>query len=339
MRFALLIVALLATVFSHLTTAYLGQGFLECGNTRGTGQIKQYETENGALDINRFRANYTNRKLEGRDNFYTHLCPQYFVVPVLSADAEPLQYEQVANAIEHLEQSFLQSNVPVFFALQNINYRDDPYLADHVDHLQMVEDTRVGGFQSLNVYFVKTLRASHWGGRPGMKLHGMTSMPFDGSQWPLTPEQQKEDMIVLDYRIATGELMPKVGLNAIVHEAGHWMGLYHQYHNGCDPNKESGGDYVWDTPPSAWPMYDCPPRAVYTCGYAGEGFQEPADTLNYMDSTPNDCQVHFTSGQQSRMRTSFCLYRYGTEFKHNPPFYNVPDFLRNSQDFEISVHR
>lgn len=60
----------------------------------------------------------------------------------------------------------------------------------------------------------------------------------------------KEDMIVLDYRVITGELMPKVGLNAIVHEVGHWLGkfsrfhtkptanadcttgLYHQYHGG-----------------------------------------------------------------------------------------------------------
>ncbi|KAK7531188.1 hypothetical protein IWX49DRAFT_595034 [Phyllosticta citricarpa] len=332
MRLTLLTLALLGMLLPHLSTSHFGQGNLECGNTRGTGQINEYKLDGGgaALNIDRFRANWTHsRKLEGR-NGVTHICPQFFVVPVYAFYfGDYISYKQVAGAIQHLKQSFLQLDIPIFFVLRRIEFIDDAYLADHVDHLQMVDETRVGGFQTLNVYFVKTLRASHWGGRPGMRLHGMTTMPFDGSQWPLTQEQRREDMIVLDYRIATGELMPKVGLNAIVHEAGHWLGLYHQYHSGCDPNKERGGDFVSDTPPSAFPMYDCPPRAIYSCGSAG-AFDEPVDTLNYMDSTPNDCQVHFTSGQQSRMR-------YGTEFDGNPEILKVPEFLKNSGDFEITV--
>lgn len=35
-------------------------------------------------------------------------------------------------------------------------------MTEHVDHLEMVEKTRAGGFQTLNIYFVRTLWAFHW---------------------------------------------------------------------------------------------------------------------------------------------------------------------------------
>jgi hypothetical protein len=75
------------------------------------------------------------------------------------------------------------------------------------------------------------------------------------------------------------------------HEAGHYLGLYHTFQNGCTPP----GDEVDDTPYHL-ENYGCPTPNPDTCPQSG---LDPIH--NYMNYTNDPCYREFTSGQGSRM--------------------------------------
>jgi hypothetical protein len=86
------------------------------------------------------------------------------------------------------------------------------------------------------------------------------------------------------------------GLNkTLVHEAGHYCGLYHTFHftNSCDSetNCNAQGDRVCDTPPTTV-NYGC----STTGGACGNSLVE-----NFMDYSNDNCVNSFTQGQTLRM--------------------------------------
>lgn len=95
------------------------------------------------------------------------------------------------------------------------------------------------------------------------------------------------------------------GYNAgdtLVHEVGHWMGLFHTFQGGC--RDDDLPDELNDTPAEGEPSYDCASRD--TCTAPG------ADPIrNFMNYSLDSCMNHFTAGQVTQMDNMFLRYRFG----------------------------
>lgn len=87
----------------------------------------------------------------------------------------------------------------------------------------------------------------------------------------------------------------------LTHEVGHFLGLYHTFHdtNDCDGESNCGtqGDRVCDTPST--------PLAT-VCSSPACGTQQ---VENYMDYTSETCRDMYTDGQKTRMRATLLTDR------------------------------
>jgi hypothetical protein len=96
------------------------------------------------------------------------------------------------------------------------------------------------------------------------------------------------------------------GLNkTLVHEMGHYCGLYHTFHItqdcGVESNCNSQGDRVCDTPVTTG-NFGCPTNG----GACGNDLVE-----NFMDYTNDGCMESFTQGQSLRMLSQLEVFRPG----------------------------
>ena len=145
---------------------------------------------------------------------------------------------------------------------------------------------RQGGGDALNIYVVN-----------GGGLLGWATFP---SHYKAQPYM---DGIVVNYGSLPGGHIQRfdLGLTA-THEAGHWLGLYHTFQNGCS----ASGDLVDDTPPQRTPTRGCP-EGKDTC--TTDPGLDPIH--NFMDYSDDRCYTEFSGGQSSRMTEQFLHFRAG----------------------------
>ena len=87
--------------------------------------------------------------------------------------------------------------------------------------------------------------------------------------------------------------------DTLIHETGHWLGLFHTFEGGCN----EPGDLVPDTAAEAEPSFFCQ-TTRNTCPAAG---LDPV--RNFMDYSQDACMNMFTAGQVRRMDVAFEKWR------------------------------
>ncbi|KDQ52691.1 hypothetical protein JAAARDRAFT_183956 [Jaapia argillacea MUCL 33604] len=195
----------------------------------------------------------------------------------------------IADQISVLNELYSQSGLS--FATASVDRWNAPEFFSitegSAEALAMKSATAMGNEDTLNIWTVGDLG----GGIKG----GFSTFPSQYTNDPIS-----DGVVVLFSTLPGG---PFAGANSgknVVHEVGHWCGLYHTFQGGCTPP----GDYVDDTPAEANPAPGgCP--VIDSC--PNDPGLDPVQ--NYMDYSSEECKTEFTTGQMSRMQDQLRTYR------------------------------
>ncbi|KAF9003565.1 metalloprotease [Cyathus striatus] len=144
---------------------------------------------------------------------------------------------------------------------------------------EMKTQLRIGDVFDLNIFTV---------GFVGTGLLGVATFPAEYIDFPTL------DGIVLRDSSFPGGTANHYNLGkTAVHEAGHWVGLYHTFQGGC----YGVGDMVDDTPAEFNNTHIC----------VSQPGLDPIH--NYMDYSYDSCVYELTPGQTARMRDQLRTYR------------------------------
>jgi hypothetical protein len=108
------------------------------------------------------------------------------------------------------------------------------------------------------------------------------------------------DGVVISYDSLPGGFAPFDEGDTLVHEVGHWCGLFHTFQGGCSKRN----DGVADTPAELDPFFGCAFVQPDTCPAPG---LDPI--FNFMDYSDDACLDEFTAGQTERMTKMLTIFR------------------------------
>ena len=132
----------------------------------------------------------------------------------------------------------------------------------------------------------------------------VTGLADDLLGWATFPQMYPEDsfmhgVVLLGASLPGGTAAPYNLGKTLVHEAGHYLGLFHTF----ESHQNSSGCTVDDTPAERSPSSGCP-IGRDTC--PGDG---PDPIHNFMDYSSDACMTLFTQGQSLRMMAEVAMYK------------------------------
>lgn len=144
------------------------------------------------------------------------------------------------------------------------------------------------GFQNVYQYFVIN--------RNQCPVLGEAIYPWDATL--------DEDGIIIDYRSigaigSAHQNKPFHQGKTLVHEMGHYFGLFHL---SGDQSDCTGNDGVSDTPAQDLEYYGCPRFPQTRCG-------QTSQFMNFMSLVDDACMHLFTKGQVNRMHEQIQIFR------------------------------
>jgi hypothetical protein len=175
--------------------------------------------------------------------------------------------------------------------------------------LRHIDYTRRDGWYHAFLYGprdAKAKRALHRGDQRSLNIYinggGTRDTPVLG--WARFPWQYKQrprlDGVSVNVAGLPGGRATGYNLgDTVVHETGHWLGLFHTFQGGCS----SSNDMVGDTPAEAEPSFYCEDTRN-TCASPGT---DPVH--NFMDYSLDSCMYMFTPGQVRRMDAAYNRWR------------------------------
>lgn len=216
---------------------------------------------------------------------FTAVVVKVYVHIIKTSTAGAVTSTQIANQISVLNSSYSGSGFSFSLAGTDTTVNATWFAASagSTAEIQMKNALHKGTKASLNIYLLK---------------------PSDGSLgWATLPSSfmSSYDGEVIDYRTLPGGTYSPYNLgDTVVHETGHWLGLYHTFQGGCT----TSNDLVSDTPAEASAAFGCPTGRDSCPTLSGT---DPIK--NFMDYTNDSCMNTFTPGQRVRMQNQWTAYR------------------------------